>query len=599
MDKKIGKIITFYSYKGGVGRSMALANIGVLLAQRANKVLLVDWDLEAPGLEMYFSKQISQYRNEYSNPNFSNGGMLNLIDSHGSIKKLDWENHIIKTEIDNLDILPSGHASDDYHKRIKNLNWVDFFNIREGANFINSLREEWVNNYDFVLVDSRTGITDIGDICTALLPDILVVMFVSNHQNINGIIKIVDRARRVHKKLPYDRSRLQIVPVPARDESNTEYELSKKWKDRFSEKLGYLYEWLPIDVSVDDVINKIFIPYVTNWSFGERLPVVESPKEFKNPSSISAAYSRLASLLESQLDWNEIDRTTEPYEIQQERGLRLELEKESSRKDSTLRQAILRNNFLIVTAMTFGFMTFATSYLYYKEKRNLETESKLQVEKIQEELEKVINNIDFSELEQITVPEKIVLEKYPKVIAITVSTWGGGSHTEYCVPQLSKKAGYVLIGGELGPSIQHSERNRVGCPPPGHCDSAGEFCSTIERSAACYVNKEWYDWKVQELSKTAGNINYQTICNEKEPVAALIPSLDVEIEPSSGVVKPGETIILYWEGRNVETVTLNGARVNLTDKDNFEIFETTTFRFIAASGVGHTVTKDVTITVQK
>jgi Mrp family chromosome partitioning ATPase len=48
-------IVTFYSYKGGVGRSMALANIALLLARRNLRVLTVDWDLEAPGLERYFS----------------------------------------------------------------------------------------------------------------------------------------------------------------------------------------------------------------------------------------------------------------------------------------------------------------------------------------------------------------------------------------------------------------------------------------------------------------------------------------------------------------------------------------------------------------
>src|SRR5215472_16132980 len=51
----MNSIVTFYSYKGGVGRSMALANIAILLAQRGLKVLVVDFDLEAPGLERYFS----------------------------------------------------------------------------------------------------------------------------------------------------------------------------------------------------------------------------------------------------------------------------------------------------------------------------------------------------------------------------------------------------------------------------------------------------------------------------------------------------------------------------------------------------------------
>ena len=49
-----GKIITFYSYKGGTGRSMALANLAWILASNGQRVLAIDWDLEAPGLHRYF-----------------------------------------------------------------------------------------------------------------------------------------------------------------------------------------------------------------------------------------------------------------------------------------------------------------------------------------------------------------------------------------------------------------------------------------------------------------------------------------------------------------------------------------------------------------
>src|SRR6476659_2318453 len=50
----LGKIITFYSYKGGTGRSMALANVAWILASAGKRVLIIDWDLEAPGLHRYF-----------------------------------------------------------------------------------------------------------------------------------------------------------------------------------------------------------------------------------------------------------------------------------------------------------------------------------------------------------------------------------------------------------------------------------------------------------------------------------------------------------------------------------------------------------------
>ena len=49
---KLGKIVTFYSYKGGTGRSMALwktLKVG-FWSVTGKRVLTVDWDLEAPGL---------------------------------------------------------------------------------------------------------------------------------------------------------------------------------------------------------------------------------------------------------------------------------------------------------------------------------------------------------------------------------------------------------------------------------------------------------------------------------------------------------------------------------------------------------------------
>src|SRR5690349_3315851 len=49
------RVITFYSFKGGVGRTMALANVAYRLAHRhALRVIAVDWDLEAPGLPRFF-----------------------------------------------------------------------------------------------------------------------------------------------------------------------------------------------------------------------------------------------------------------------------------------------------------------------------------------------------------------------------------------------------------------------------------------------------------------------------------------------------------------------------------------------------------------
>jgi MinD-like ATPase involved in chromosome partitioning or flagellar assembly len=44
-----GQIVTFYSFKGGTGRSMALANVAWILAANGKRVLAADWDLSHPG----------------------------------------------------------------------------------------------------------------------------------------------------------------------------------------------------------------------------------------------------------------------------------------------------------------------------------------------------------------------------------------------------------------------------------------------------------------------------------------------------------------------------------------------------------------------
>jgi hypothetical protein len=54
LERSLGQIITFYSYKGGTGRSMTLANVAWILASNGYRVLTLDWDLEAPGLHRYF-----------------------------------------------------------------------------------------------------------------------------------------------------------------------------------------------------------------------------------------------------------------------------------------------------------------------------------------------------------------------------------------------------------------------------------------------------------------------------------------------------------------------------------------------------------------
>jgi len=296
-----GVIYTFYSFKGGVGRSMAVANVAALLSKAGNKVLIIDWDLEAPGLEKYFSASITGSRQQSI-------GIVDIIVGFTNNQPVDWHSGLLYatpfSEGKQIAILTAGRDFDDYIPKLQSINWDLLFNEMMFGGYLEQLREEWIEEYDFILIDSRTGITDIGGICTIHLPDSLVLFFTANEQSVDGIKDVINRVWKRYKALPLDRSKLLAVPVPSRFETITENNLTAKWKVIFAEKFAELYQdWMPDKTTAADIVDRLFIPYVPFWSFGEGLPVVTEGTG--SPGTLGFAYDLLARLLSNRLQWKE------------------------------------------------------------------------------------------------------------------------------------------------------------------------------------------------------------------------------------------------------------------------------------------------------
>jgi cellulose biosynthesis protein BcsQ len=324
-------LFTFYSYKGGVGRSMALANIAALLATWGKRVLMVDMDLEAPGLERYFipgasADEAGKRRIRLSSSRAATPGMLDLILANASRSPLDWRKCVIRVQLpdsrQSLAMITAGQDTLEYAERLQELDWAEQFEHNALGEYLNKLREEWLADYDVVLVDSRTGISDIGGICTIILPDVLVLLFTTNEQSLGGVAEVMRRAREVQDTLPDERGRLIALPVCARDESQSEYTRAQEWRARIADDMKEFFEdWLVRDTTPRDVLQKLYIPYVAYWSFGERLPVVEKPEELSDPRTLGASYARLARLIENQLDWRVLAEQVDPHELAQAKAI--------------------------------------------------------------------------------------------------------------------------------------------------------------------------------------------------------------------------------------------------------------------------------------
>jgi MinD-like ATPase involved in chromosome partitioning or flagellar assembly len=299
-----GTIYTFYSFKGGVGRTMALANVAALLAKWGHSVLAVDFDLEAPGLERFFC----ELRTDIQKLRAETPGIVDLVESGKLGQAIDWRECLLDVTVPGdggkLSVLSAGRNTEDYPARLQSLDFTQLFREHDLGSYIEHLRDEWKSEFEFVLIDSRTGVTDIGGICTVHLADMLVLLFTTNRSSTEGALDIVERARKAQSRLPLDRRRLLALPVPARDESRTEYRSAMKWRNRFAEQFGELYrDWLPSGKTAHDAIDLLRIPYVPYWSFGEQLPVIEEGTA--DPSGIGHAYEIIARLLATRLDWFE------------------------------------------------------------------------------------------------------------------------------------------------------------------------------------------------------------------------------------------------------------------------------------------------------
>lgn len=297
----MGEVVTFYSYKGGVGRTMALANSAVLLARWGHKVLIVDWDLEAPGLEFYFKDYIDPHTA------MQQAGIVELL--HEQVASAPsthtWQQFVLPVLIDQhqkpIHFLTAGTRDESYFRRLRELDLRTFYREQGGADFIESLRNEWRTDYDYVLVDSRTGITDIGGICTIQLPDILILMFTANEQSLEGVLDIARRAVQAQQQLPFERLNLITVPIAARFDAVEEFTISQNWLDRFAQSLGDLYaNWLPRSVRRREFIEVTKIPYIAYFSFGEKLPVIEQGTS--DPGGLGYAYETLAGLIANRLE---------------------------------------------------------------------------------------------------------------------------------------------------------------------------------------------------------------------------------------------------------------------------------------------------------
>lgn len=213
--------IAFYSYKGGVGRSLLVANAARFLGMLGKRVVALDLDVEAPGLHY----KLGRAADPDSKPSIAGGAVPYLVaTAKGAKNPPPLQEHMAKLALPEgtegwLQLMPAGPAPRrEYWTALKQLRERLRFDEPSGKGLAALLdlhaRIEDELKPDYLLIDSRTGVTELGGLATTALADCVVCLLVPNQESVDGTLAIVAALKTSSQQTRRDP--IRIVPVIAR-----------------------------------------------------------------------------------------------------------------------------------------------------------------------------------------------------------------------------------------------------------------------------------------------------------------------------------------------------------------------------------------------
>lgn len=208
-------IVTFYSFKGGVGRTFSLVETAFQLAAGGASVAVWDLDLEAPGLQKIPGLRCLEA-----------GLITGTLDLLAEFEATDYtfpSRARLREALVKLPLPPALEAAggclsfllpatldESYPVKFSGIGWETLF-AAEGAGpaFFHKVAAILEEDFDYLLVDSRTGFTDLSAVCTLQLPDLVVLVFNLNEQNLAG----VESVHKAVSQVPARTAETQKVPI--------------------------------------------------------------------------------------------------------------------------------------------------------------------------------------------------------------------------------------------------------------------------------------------------------------------------------------------------------------------------------------------------
>ena len=288
-ELSLPRTVTFYSFKGGVGRTTALTHVAWILAMRGRKVVAVDLDLEAPGLSTAFNLQ-PQPKYGIVDYFYERSYLPEGIKPNISITEIFGEVRIPNAK-GRLFVVPAGCLSLDYISKVDDLhaNTVIDGDQSLWTVFKREIYEQL--KPDVILIDSRTGINQWGALSLIQAANEAIIFLFPNEQNKQGI-ELLLRSLNTLKNLSIN---FVFSPVPDVSKLDKVNEIYKSFLDQI--KISTDEEFEIDDNDPLELPEPLVIPYLQPIALADNYPV----------RALLDYYNKIVNLIDEETD--EIDRT--------------------------------------------------------------------------------------------------------------------------------------------------------------------------------------------------------------------------------------------------------------------------------------------------
>lgn len=175
-------IVTFYSFKGGVGRTTALASCAWQLAKRGQRVAVIDLDLEGPGLGALLGAEapygvVDFLVDHLATDSRSLAGMTSIAQAFGE-------------DGAKVTVLPAGRLDAGYLEKLARLDFISSIEEKSPLEraleaLLHAVRRDL--DPEYVLIDSRSGLHDLAGLSLHGLAHVDVFFTRASNQSYAGL----------------------------------------------------------------------------------------------------------------------------------------------------------------------------------------------------------------------------------------------------------------------------------------------------------------------------------------------------------------------------------------------------------------------------